>query len=77
MSAVDSGSVTWLPTLMLYMYVRYICKNLLLLIFMKVEKFFGYLFNAHPDAVVEVDARVEAEAEAKVGKVSSGASECA
>lgn len=44
---------------------------------MKVEKFFGYLFNAHPDAVVEVDARVEAEAEAKVGKVSSGASECA
>lgn len=60
---------------MLYMYVRYICKNLLLLIFMKVEKFFGYLFNVHPDAVVEVDARVEAEA--KVGKVSSGASECA
>lgn len=46
---------------------------------MKVEKFFGYLFNAHPDAAVEVDARVEAEAEAeaKVGKVSSGASECA
>lgn len=38
---------------------------------MKVEKFFGYLFNAHPDA------RVEAEAEAKVGKVSAGASECA
>lgn len=91
--AVDS--VTWLPTLMLsihtYICMRmcvrmYICKNLLLLIFMKVEKFFGYLFNvgpreAQPDAAAEAEADVEVEAVAvavaEVGKVSSGASVCA
>lgn len=70
----------------------YICKNLLLLIFMKVEKFFGYLFNVgpreaqlelepEPDAAAEADVEVEAVAVAvavaEVGKVSSGASVCA
>lgn len=58
---------------------------------MKVEKFFGYLFNvgpreaepdaADPDAAAEADVEVgavaEAEADAEVGKVCSGASVCA
>lgn len=63
----------------------YICKNLLLLIFMKVEKFFGYLFNVGPrEAQLELEpdaaddeADVEVGAVAEVGKVSSGASVCA
>lgn len=60
----------------------YICKNLLLLIFMKVEKFFGYLFNVGPreaqlEPEPEADVEVEVEAVAEVGKVSSGASVCA
>lgn len=51
---------------------------------MKVEKFFGYLFNVgpreaqlelEPDAAAEADVEVGAVAE--VGKVSSGASVCA
>lgn len=57
---------------------------------MKVEKFFGYLFNVgpreaqlelepEPDAAAEADVEAEAVAVAvaEVGKVSSGASVCA
>lgn len=47
---------------------------------MKVEKFFGYLFNVGPREAQhepEPEADVEVEAVAEVGKVSSGASVCA